>query len=199
MSDQSRLKLLCVTAHPDDECFGFGGALMLAHEAGIETSVLCFTDGIPGRYEASGFGPIPNRASRRTPAAFARNSPPRCKILDVDPHYEVFGDYQDKHNSSSPTSPRPPQGWSSTSREYKPDVVLTFGQDGAVTYARRSHHGVGLPPPQRSTAAAFAQTLSPTSVPSAHRSTTELPTPPTSSSPAAPTTARTLDRHARRH
>ena len=45
MTEKSPLKLLCVTAHPDDECFGFGGALMLAAERGVETSVVCFTDG----------------------------------------------------------------------------------------------------------------------------------------------------------
>ncbi len=39
------LKLLCVTAHPDDECFAFGGALALAVERGVEVSVLCLTDG----------------------------------------------------------------------------------------------------------------------------------------------------------
>ena len=38
-------RLLCVTAHPDDESGAFGGALLLAAQAGIETSVLCFTDG----------------------------------------------------------------------------------------------------------------------------------------------------------
>lgn len=38
-------RLLCVTGHPDDESGGFGGALMLAAAAGVETSVLCFTDG----------------------------------------------------------------------------------------------------------------------------------------------------------
>ena len=39
------LKLLCIVAHPDDECFAFGGALALAAKAGHETSVLCLTDG----------------------------------------------------------------------------------------------------------------------------------------------------------
>ena len=36
---------MCVTAHPDDECFAFGGALALAAEQGVETYVICFTDG----------------------------------------------------------------------------------------------------------------------------------------------------------
>src|SRR5580698_2383642 len=39
------LKLMCVVAHPDDECFGFGGALALAADRGIETYVVCLTDG----------------------------------------------------------------------------------------------------------------------------------------------------------
>ncbi len=45
MTDKAPLKLLCVTAHPDDECFAFGGALALAARDGIETFVLCLTDG----------------------------------------------------------------------------------------------------------------------------------------------------------
>ena len=44
------LRLLCVTAHPDDECFAFGGALALAAERGAETSVLCLTDGQAGTH-----------------------------------------------------------------------------------------------------------------------------------------------------
>ena len=39
------LKLMCVVAHPDDECFAFGGALSLAADREIETYVLCLTDG----------------------------------------------------------------------------------------------------------------------------------------------------------
>ena len=45
-------RLLVVTAHPDDESGGFGGALMLAHQAGAETFVLCFTDGAAGHFRA---------------------------------------------------------------------------------------------------------------------------------------------------
>jgi len=39
------LKLMCVVAHPDDECFAFGGALALYGERGVETYVVCLTDG----------------------------------------------------------------------------------------------------------------------------------------------------------
>ena len=123
MSDQSRLKLLCVTAHPDDECFGFGGALMLAHKAGIETSVLCFTDGQAATNRVGANSNEHLGQLRR--AEFAAS----CKILDVD-HCQVL-DYQDGQLEFA--------DFSATAamlvkriRTLKPDVVLTFGQDGAM-------------------------------------------------------------------
>ena len=39
------LRLLCVTAHPDDESGGFGGTLLLYAEKGVQTHVICLTDG----------------------------------------------------------------------------------------------------------------------------------------------------------
>ena len=39
------LRLLCLSAHPDDECFGFGGALALYASRGVEVSVICLTGG----------------------------------------------------------------------------------------------------------------------------------------------------------
>jgi LmbE family N-acetylglucosaminyl deacetylase len=38
-------RLTCITAHPDDESGAFGGALAMAHAQGVETSVLCLTEG----------------------------------------------------------------------------------------------------------------------------------------------------------
>ncbi len=38
-------RLLVITAHPDDEAGGFGGTLLLSHEHGIETHVICLTPG----------------------------------------------------------------------------------------------------------------------------------------------------------
>jgi LmbE family N-acetylglucosaminyl deacetylase len=34
------LKLLCTTAHPDDEAWAFGGSLLKYREQGIETHVV---------------------------------------------------------------------------------------------------------------------------------------------------------------
>ncbi|MHC4550423.1 MAG: PIG-L deacetylase family protein [Planctomycetota bacterium] len=41
--------LLAVTAHPDDECFIFGGALALHARASGRAGLLCLTDGQAGR------------------------------------------------------------------------------------------------------------------------------------------------------
>src|SRR5207302_5610315 len=38
-------RLMCVTAHPDDEAGGFGGSLRLYADRGVETCVLCLTPG----------------------------------------------------------------------------------------------------------------------------------------------------------
>jgi LmbE family N-acetylglucosaminyl deacetylase len=38
-------RLLCITAHPDDEAGGFGGALRLYAARGVETYVTCLTPG----------------------------------------------------------------------------------------------------------------------------------------------------------
>lgn len=123
MSDTPNLKLLCVTAHPDDECFGFGGALMLAHEAGVETSVLCFTDGQAATNRVGADSNEHLGQLRRQEFVAS------CKILDVD-HCEIL-DYQDGQLEFA--------DFSATAamlvkriRTWKPDVVLTFGLDGAV-------------------------------------------------------------------
>src|SRR5947199_10376279 len=42
-------KLLCITAHPDDEAGGFGGTLLLCAERGVETHVICLTEGQAAR------------------------------------------------------------------------------------------------------------------------------------------------------
>ena len=123
MTDTAPLKLLCVTAHPDDECFAFGGALMLAAEAGVETTVLCFTDGQAATHRGDAASGAQLGAMRR--AEFAAS----CKVLGVT-HHELL-DYQDAQLEFA--------NFSATAamlvkriRDLKPQVVLTFGLDGAM-------------------------------------------------------------------
>lgn len=123
MTDKAPRKLLCVTAHPDDECFAFGGALMLAAQAGVETTVLCFTDGqaATNRGDAASGEQL---GEMRRSEFFAS-----CKILDVT-HAELL-DYQDGQLEFADFSATAAKLVERIRRE-KYDVVLTFGMDGAM-------------------------------------------------------------------
>ena len=76
-------RLLCITAHPDDEAGAFGGTLLLYAERGVETSVVCLTDGTAAK----------NRGTARTSDELAalRTSElmASCKLLGVS-HCEVL-------------------------------------------------------------------------------------------------------------
>ena len=117
------LKLLCVVAHPDDECFAFGGALALAARAGVETSVLCLTDG----QAASNRGDSASSADlgRIRRAEFEAS----CKVLGVG-HAELL-DYADgrlEFADFSATAAR----LVAILRTVRPNVVVTFGSDGTL-------------------------------------------------------------------
>jgi len=117
------LKLMCVVAHPDDECFAFGGALALAADHGIETYVLCLTDGQAGSYRGDAdSGEALGRMRREELAA-------SCKVLGVNQH-ELL-DYHDarlEFVSFSEAAGRLVERM----RRFKPDVVITFGGDGGL-------------------------------------------------------------------
>jgi LmbE family N-acetylglucosaminyl deacetylase len=115
------LKLMCVTAHPDDECFGFGGALALAADRGIETYVICLTDGqaASNRGDAAtgqALGVLRREEFRRS-----------CEVLGVT-HHELM-DYHDGRLEFVEFSVAAGRLVEKI-RSFKPDVVLTFGGDG---------------------------------------------------------------------
>jgi LmbE family N-acetylglucosaminyl deacetylase len=112
---------MCVVAHPDDECFAFGGALALAADRGIETYVICLTDGqaATNRGDAAtgeALGQMRREEFRRS-----------CEVLGVT-HHELM-DYQDgrlEFVEFSAAAGRLVERM----RRFKPDVVITFGGDG---------------------------------------------------------------------
>jgi LmbE family N-acetylglucosaminyl deacetylase len=118
------LRLLCVTAHPDDEAGAFGGTLLLYHERGVETWVICMTAGTAAR----------NRGSARTNEELAEmrraEFAASCKLLNVS-HAEVLDfpdsrlDRADFYEAVGALTRR--------MREIRPHVVLTFGIDGGLT------------------------------------------------------------------
>ena len=122
-STQSPLKLLCVTAHPDDECFAFGGALALAAEAGVETHVICFTDGQAATNRGIAASAAELGAMRR--AEFAAS----CDILGVT-HRELL-DYQDGQLEFADFSAAAAKIVERI-RRFQPHVVITFGGDGGM-------------------------------------------------------------------
>jgi LmbE family N-acetylglucosaminyl deacetylase len=117
------LKLLLVVAHPDDECFAFGGALALAADAGVETHVICLTDGQAASNRGTARSNEELGQMRR--AEFAAS----CQVLGVTRH-ESWG-YQDGQLEFEPFSALAAR-LVAAMRATQPDVVLTFGPDGAV-------------------------------------------------------------------
>lgn len=116
-------RLMCVVAHPDDECFGFGGALALAADLGWHTNVICLTDGQAATNRGTSKDGADLGRMRREELAAS------CRILRVSEH-ELL-DYQDGrleftnlHDAGRALVQR--------MREYKPDVVLTFALDGGL-------------------------------------------------------------------
>ena len=117
------LKLLCVIAHPDDECFAFGGALALAADAGVLVHIVCLTSGQAGSYRGGAQSAEELGALRR--AEFADS----CAVLGV-PHHEVW-DYQDGQLEFAAFSAVAARLVAKI-RALKPNVVLTFAADGAL-------------------------------------------------------------------
>ena len=110
-----------MVAHPDDECYAFGGALALASDRGIETYVICLTDGQAATHRgdaASGeaLGKLRREEFRAS-----------CDVLGVT-RYELM-DHQDGHLEFVHFS-QAAERLVERMRRFKPDVVITFGGDG---------------------------------------------------------------------
>jgi LmbE family N-acetylglucosaminyl deacetylase len=114
---------MCVVAHPDDECFAFGGALALAAERGIETYVICLTDGQAAKNRGdAASGEALGKMRRQEFVA-------SCEVLGVTRH-ELL-DYHDarlEFVDFSQTAERLVERM----RQFRPDVVITFGGDGGL-------------------------------------------------------------------
>jgi LmbE family N-acetylglucosaminyl deacetylase len=117
------LRLLCVAAHPDDECFAFGGALALAAERGIETYMLILTQGKAGSYR--GTATTADELGKLRGEEFAAS----CDVLGITRHEML--DYPDGklefENFSNLAATIVER-----IRSYRPHVIITFGGDGTL-------------------------------------------------------------------
>jgi N-acetylglucosamine malate deacetylase 1 len=68
---RSRMRILCVAAHPDDELIGVGGTLAKHADDGDEVAVLLLSDGTMARYEALTPAAAERRNDRRNRARAA--------------------------------------------------------------------------------------------------------------------------------
>lgn len=117
-------RLLCFTAHPDDEAGGFGGTLLRYAEKGVETHVICLTPGQAATHRGTARSDDELSAARRLEFQAA------CKLLKVSratvlnyPDGKL--DRQDFYAVVEDLTRRV--------RELRPHVVMTMGTEGAIT------------------------------------------------------------------
>lgn len=122
MSDS--LRLLCVTAHPDDESLGVGGTLAKYANEGIDTYLVTATRGERGRFGDQGESPGLDVVGRTREAELRR----AASVLKVRGLH--FLDYCDGNLDQA--NPEEAIGRIVNHlRRLKPHVVITFAPEGA--------------------------------------------------------------------
>lgn len=118
------LRLMCVTAHPDDEAGNFGGTLLTYADRGVETCVICLTSG----QAATNRGGAKN--DQELSAMRKREFAASCEILRVSK--PVILDYPDGQLYRQELN-RVVYDITLRVRQFCPHVLLTFASDGGVT------------------------------------------------------------------
>jgi len=128
------LKLLCVTAHPDDEAGCFGGVLAKYSEAGIECSVICLTAGERAANRAGAAGDEELKVIRRREFADSCHhlGVTQCEVLNYPDGALDRADFLAVTGNLVQAI-----------RTLRPHVIVTFGADGFVT-AHPDHGMAGL-------------------------------------------------------
>lgn len=117
-------RLLCVTAHPDDEAGSFGGTLRKYADQGVETCVICLT---PGQAATNRGGAANDQElSELRRKEFAAS----CGLLGVA--NPVILNYPDGQLYRQELN-RVVYELTSHIRRFRPDVLLTFGAEGGLT------------------------------------------------------------------
>jgi LmbE family N-acetylglucosaminyl deacetylase len=117
-------RLLCITAHPDDEAGAFGGALLHYHHQGVKTGVICLTPGQAATNRGGATSDEHLSAMRR--AEFEQ----AAKLLCLD-HAEVLN-YQDGKLDRADFH-AVVEDLVQRIRDFRPQVIMTMGGEGAIT------------------------------------------------------------------
>ena len=125
MSQADSLRLMCVTAHPDDESLGFGGTIARLAREGVQVSLVVGTRGERGRY---GDGTKPHPGPEELGRIREKELRAACDVLGV--RELRFLGYSDGELSRA--DPAEAAGRiASTIRELRPHVIVTFDCYGA--------------------------------------------------------------------
>lgn len=118
------LRLMAIFPHPDDETLGLGSTLARYSSEGVETYLLCATRGERGWFDSEGPDPGLDGVAR------IREAELRCASEHLGIHEVDFLDYID--GDVDQAKPEEIIGRIvSHIRRIKPQVVVTFGPDGA--------------------------------------------------------------------
>lgn len=116
--------MMCVTAHPDDEVANFGGCLQLYASRGVETCVICLTPGQAATHRGSAKNDVELATLRKREFGAA------CAMLKVK--HGIVLDYPDGQLHRLEAY-KVVCELTRKIREFRPQVVLTFGAEGGVT------------------------------------------------------------------
>jgi LmbE family N-acetylglucosaminyl deacetylase len=132
-SRRTARRLACIFAHPDDETFATGGLLAKCTAEGVETALFCATNGDAGR---SSDLPI---SSREELGAVRRNEViSAARFLGV--RWMALPGYHDGILASVETDQLVGDIVLAL-RRWRPQVVVTFGPEGAPT-GHRDHRAI---------------------------------------------------------
>jgi LmbE family N-acetylglucosaminyl deacetylase len=122
------LRLMAVLAHPDDESLGVGGTLAKYASEGVDVFLLTATRGDGGRYR--GHRPDDERHPGAAALAAIRETELRAAASVLGVRQVSLLDYRDQHLDRA----NPREAVATVVghlRRIHPDVVVTFGPDGA--------------------------------------------------------------------
>ncbi len=138
---------MAVLAHPDDESLGMGGTLAKYAGEGVDVYLLTATRGDGGRFR--GLAPSDPQHPGRSALASIREAELRAAASVLGVREVTLLDYEDRYLDAA----NPSQAIEDIARELRrvrPNVVLTFGPDGA--YGHPDHIAIS----QFTTAAVIA-------------------------------------------
>lgn len=133
----TKLTLMAVLAHPDDESLGFGGTLATYAAQGVEVVLVTATRGDAGRYRGKRPGEDGHPGQAALAAMRERELKAAAATLGIR-HVAVL-DYKDQHLSQADAR-QAAADIARHIRTHRPQVVVTFGMDGA--YGHPDHIAV---------------------------------------------------------